>query len=372
MINTNTLGIVIANFHDKLFGGLTTNRTTASVPFGGRYRLIDFVLSNMSNSGISKVGVITKNNYQSLMEHLGSGNEWDLSRKFGGLSVMPPFSKGQYEVYKGHLDALNGILSYLENSTEKYVLVADANVVSSIDYNKVIQRHIETNAKVTVIAQNKVVTDPLEKVVAFTVDKKDTITDVFTSVKENTEYALYLDMFIMNKDFLIALLKECSIKNRHHFIEDFIATDYKNIDIHVYLAQDLVYKIANINAYYKANMALLNANARELIFCKDRPIYTRISDEVPVRYGQKSVVKNSLIANGCIIEGTVENSIVFRGVTVKKGAIVKDSILMQGTVVGENTMLKSVISDKNVTIRNYKTVSGHESYPIFIEKGVTV
>lgn len=372
MINTNTLGIVIANFHDKMFGGLTTNRTTASVPFGGRYRLIDFVLSNMSNSGISKVGVITKNNYQSLMEHLGSGSEWDLSRKFGGLSVMPPFSKGQYEVYKGHLDALNGILSYLENSTEKYVLVADANVVSSIDYNKVIEEHIQTNAKVTVIAQNKTVTDPLEKAVAFAIDEKNTMIDIFTSVQENTQYPLYLDMFVMNKDYLIGVLKECGIKNRYHFIEDFIVAAYKDIDIHVYLAQEMVYKISNISAYYKANMALLNSENRERVFYKERPIYTRISDEAPVRYGQESVVKNSLIANGCMIDGTVENSIIFRGVTVKKGAVIKNSILMQGTIVGENTVLKSVISDKNVTIRNNKTVSGHESYPIFIEKGVTV
>lgn len=366
----NTLGIVFSNMHDETLGELTERRTTGSIPFGGRYRLIDFTLSNMVNSGISEVGVITKSNYQSLMDHLGSGRDWDLARKRGGLCILPPFGHSATGMYRGRLEAISGIMSYLRHSNAQYVIMSDSDTVANIDFNELLDQHIKTNADITVVYKRMAVNkDHPSDITILNVNDDKVVTDVLVNPFTNGEQNVYLNIVVMSKDLLERLANEGMARNNTSFISFVLQGKCNILKIMGYRFDGYSSEITSMKGYFRTNMELLKSDVRAQLFPKDRPVYTKVRDEVPVKYGLNSKVKNSLIADGCIIEGTVENSVIFRGVKIAKGAVVKNCIIMQSGIIGENSSLEYVVTDKDVIINRDRHLSGSDIYPVFISKG---
>lgn len=368
VVNYSVLGLIFASMHDSSVSELTKQRTMGSIPFGGRYRLIDFPLSNMVNSGVPEVGVITKSNYGSLLDHLGSGREWDLSRKKGGLHLLPPYSQTG-GIYKGRLDALNNIWSLVEHSSAKYVILSNCDVVTTINFNPVLKQHIETKADITLI-YSKGLYDCEKNHCAtiLEIDSENRVKDVLEEPQISGECNLWLDMFIISKEFLKKIVFDAASRNQYSFTKEILQGKKSEYKIMGYEHNAFFTRIDSIQSFYNSNMTLLETEKRNAVFKKKMPVYTKIGDNGPVKYGLDSNIKNSLIADGCIIEGTVENSILFRGVKVGKGSVVKDSILFQGTVVKKKCNITSIITDKNVEISSEKVLTGSQTYPLYINK----
>lgn len=369
----NVLGLVFANMHDTTLGDMTKNRTMGSVMFGGRYRLIDFPLSNMVNSGISEVGVITKSNYQSLLDHLGSAREWDLARKKGGLYILPPFGNVESTLYRGRIEALYGAMSFIKHSRAKYVILSDCDVVTNIDYKPIVAAHIESGADITAVAHTGVYSsDDIKTSTVFNVDADKNVTSVLINPDISGTCTTSLNVFVMSMDFLIETVNDAMARGNVSFERNILQEKCRELKIKIYEYDNYFSKLNSPESYFKSNMALLEPENARKLFVPKRSIYTKVSDNAPVKYDLDSKVSNSLIADGCIIEGEVENSVLFRGVKVCKGAKVKNCILMQGTVVGDNAELSYLITDKNVSICENHILTSSPQYPMYVGKGASV
>lgn len=369
----NVLGLVFANMHDTTLGDMTKNRTMGSVMFGGRYRLIDFPLSNMVNSGISEVGVITKSNYQSLLDHLGSAREWDLARKKGGLYILPPFGNVESTLYRGRIEALYGATSFIKHSRAKYVILSDCDVVTNIDYKPIVAAHIESGADITAVAHTGVYSsDDIKTSTVFNVDADKNVTSVLINPDISGTCTTSLNVFVMSMDFLIETVNDAMARGNVSFERNILQEKCRELKIKIYEYDNYFSKLNSPESYFKSNMALLEPENARKLFVPKRSIYTKVSDNAPVKYDLDSKVSNSLIADGCIIEGEVENSVLFRGVKVGKGAKVKNCILMQGTVVGDNAELNYLITDKNVSICENHILTSSPQYPMYVGKGASV
>ena len=369
----NVLGLVFANMHDTTLGDMTKNRTMGSVMFGGRYRLIDFPLSNMVNSGISEVGVITKSNYQSLLDHLGSAREWDLARKKGGLYILPPFGNVESTLYRGRIEALYGAMSFIKHSRAKYVILSDCDVVTNIDYKPIVAAHIESGADITAVAHTGVYSsDDIKTSSVFNVDADKNVTSVLINPDISGTCTTSLNVFVMSMDFLIETVNDAMARGNVSFERNILQEKCRELKIKIYEYDNYFSKLNSPESYFKSNMALLEPENARKLFVPKRSIYTKVSDNAPVKYDLDSKVSNSLIADGCIIEGEVENSVLFRGVKVGKGAKVKNCILMQGTVVGDNAELSYLITDKNVSICENHILTSSPQYPMYVGKGASV
>lgn len=369
----NVLGLVFANMHDTTLGDMTKNRTMGSIMFGGRYRLIDFPLSNMVNSGISEVGVITKSNYQSLLDHLGSAREWDLARKKGGLYILPPFGNVESTLYRGRIEALYGAMSFIKHSRAKYVVLSDCDVVTNIDYKPIVAAHIESGADITAVAHTGVYSsDDTKTSTVFNVDADKNVTSVLINPDISGTCTTSLNVFVMSMDFLIETVNDAMARGNVSFERNILQEKCRELKIKIYEYDNYFSKLNSPESYFKSNMALLDPENARKLFVPKRSIYTKVSDNAPVKYDLDSKVSNSLIADGCIIEGEVENSVLFRGVKVGKGAKVKNCILMQGTVVGDNAELNYLITDKNVSICENHILTSSPQYPMYVGKGASV
>ena len=368
------LGLIFSDMHDETIGELTSIRTMGSVPFGGRYRFIDFPLSNMVNSGITTVGVVTKSNYQSLIDHIGSGREWDLARKVGGLNVLPPFSTNHSGMYRGRLEALAGITDYIENTRADYVLMADCDTISNVDYTGIIKQHIASGADITVMYQKMDMAraDLIDSTTAFGFDENGRVNDVMIGPSAPGEYNIYQSVAVLSKELLCRIIAETSQRSQISFSRVILQGGYNKYDIRGYENTAVSLNIHSLKSYFDANMKLLDPATRKAVFPLQKPIFTKIKDEVPAKYGTSSKVTNSLVADGCIIDGTVENSVIFRGVKVEKGAVIKNSIVMQDVTVKQGASLNYVIVDKDVMVHENRMLMGFETYPIYISKGSIV
>ena len=371
---SNAFGIIFANIHDEALPQLTRNRTLGAVPLGGRYRLIDFILSDMVNSGITSVGVIARNNYHSLVNHLGSGKEWDLSRKFGGLTVFPPYSTAGAGLYHGRLEAMKNIMSYIVRAREEYAVLADSNVILNIDLEKVVAQHEESNADVTCVYQTLELNErnPRDRVL-YDTDANGRIRAVRADPRtaEGT-CCNSLGIWVLKKDLLIRILDDAQTSGAKSFERDVLGRHCDDWRILGYEFEGYAAQIRSVQGYYKAGTDLLDSNVRAELFPRQRPIYTRVHDEAPACYAEGAKVTGSLVANGCRIEGTVENSILGRGVYMAKGAVVRNSLLMQGVAISEGASVDCAIIDKNAYVAPGRNLSGAPTYPIVIEKGSRV
>ncbi len=372
---SNVLGLIFANMHELTVTDLTKNRAMASIPFGARYRLIDFPLSNMVNSGISNVGVVTKSNYQSLLDHIGSGDEWDLSRKTGGLHFLPPYSNNYTNggLYRGRLEALAGVEGFIKNAHADYVLLTDCDCVANVDYKKVVDYHEEKGADITVVYGRSVFTPEQTKTrTILKVSDQGEVCDVLIRPDMAGEFDASMNIFVMSKEFLMKTINESVSRNLYSFEVDILQHKLAELKVFGYRFDGYYSQIDGIQAYYQANMDLMNKEVRTELFNLTDPIYTKVRDDAPAVYGLEASAKNSLIADGCVIEGTVENSVLFRGVKVGKGAVIKNCILMQDAEVGDKCELNYVIADKNVKVGNYRSLCGTVDYPVFVNKNSAV
>ena len=372
-INQNVLGLIFASINDSAVIDLTKLRTMGSIPYGGRYRMVDFPLSNMVNSGISEVGVITKSNYGSLLDHLGSGREWDLAWKKGGLHLLPPFSQVGSGTYQGRLEALSNIWSFVEHTKAQYVILANSDLVTTIDFTDALAQHQSSGADITVIyAKGLYNRDKSTNGCILQIDEENTIKEVLTNPMLSGECNISLDMFIMTTDFLKQVVLEAISKNQKSLIRDLLQARKDDFVFKAYEHKGRFFKIDSLEAYYKANLALLDTDTRNNVFNSEAPIYTKVGDNAPVKYGLESNVKNSLVADGCMIEGTVENCVLFRGVKIAKGAVVRNCVLMQGTEIGEGCNIDAIVADKNVTISENRVLTGSPEYPLYLGKKATI
>ncbi len=373
----NVLGIIHSQAYDSTIRELTTMRTVASVPFGCRYRFIDFPLSNMVNAGITEVGIITKENYQSLMDHIGSGKPWDLARKREGLYLLPPYNTSS-SVATGRnnrLDSLYSNLDFLRKSRHEYAVITDANAVYNFDFQDMFNFHTEQEADIT-IAYKHGKLPALKNIQILNMDADKRVKDVTIGTPESGEEEVdySFNIYVMRKSLLEYLIQGAIAHSKTSFSKDVIQAQANEGDLKIvgYEIDGFAEMIDSLKTYYKVSMELLEPENRKALLDPKNPIATKIADNVPTLYGESSQTGNSLIADGCTIEGTVENSLLFRGVIVEKGAVVKNSILMQGTVVHANAKVDSVVTDKNVTITANRNLAGDPSYPIYFTKNIVV
>jgi len=367
----NMTGIVFSNVYDTPMGELTQKRTVASMPFGGRYRFVDFVLSNMINSNISSVGVITKYNYQSLMDHVGGGSDWDLNRKGANFYIIPPYATGVTNVYRGNLEALYNAMSFLKGTKNDYVIICDTTVICNIDFHEALNSHIESGADVTAICNSNIEDYEYDSNDLVISEKDGIVDDLAIGYMPQKDAKIGMGMFIMERTKLIDIINNYVSRGRYSFEKDYLMESFvkKSIKINAYEFNGVVLRNHNVVSYFKNSFKLMNSDVRKDIFKRDALIRTKVRDEAPSFYRENSKVNDCLIADGCEIKGTVENSILFRGVVIEEGAVVRNSIVMQGTVVEKNSSVNFSIIDKNAQITQGATISGAPLNPYIVHKG---
>ncbi len=365
----SAVGVIFSNIHEENVPELVRRRTISSIPFGGRYRLIDFHLSNMVNAGITTVGLMTNNNYRSLIDHLGSGKDWDLARKDGGIILLPPYSDRHDRIYSTRMEGLQSLTGFLNHRSEKYVVIAEGDIVAKFDVSDIVKAHESKKADVTLVTYYGK-SERTSDFMVVTADEKDRITEIKYAPHglKNKDAEYYAGVMVINRQFLLNIVEDSMMHGFTSFETDVLIKQLNSLKIYRYAFNGYYANMTSIAAYYKHNMRLLEKDVRDELF-GDRDIYTKVRDSAPSKYGAEAVVKNSLISDGCEIEGTVENSILFRGVKVAKGAVVKNSIVMQDCVINANASLNCVITDKNVVISDRRQLSGCETLPYFIQKG---
>ncbi|MCI8615006.1 glucose-1-phosphate adenylyltransferase subunit GlgD [Parablautia intestinalis] len=371
---TSALGIIFPNSYDALIPELVNVRLMASIPFASRYRLIDFILSSMANCGIDNISIMVNNNYHSLMDHLDSGREWDLVRKNGGLNIFPPYAEKESRRFTGRVAGLASILSFLQDQKEKYVVLSDTNIVVNFDFNAMIQAHIETGADVTVAYNTQEIPESLIKApgtdlsLYYTFDIEDgRITRLYVNSKKEGIQNCSMNIYLLERELLIDLVNTAFVHGKEYFERDILLPHINKLNVQAYKYDKYIARICDVKSYYDENMKLLDDYNLDSLF-SGNPIYTKIRDDNPTRYIQDSKVRNVMVADGCIIEGEVENSVIFRGVKIAKGAKVKNCILMQDTVVEPGAEIEYLITDKNVKISAGKDMRGTDTHPVYISK----
>lgn len=377
--STDVIGIIFPNSYDPLIPELVSVRLMASIPFASRYRIIDFILSSMTHSGIDNISVVVNKNYHSLMDHLGSGREWDLVRKNGGLHIFPPFAEKQVGgPYVGRASALASILGFLKSQKEKYVVMSDTNVVVNFDFNAMIRAHEESGADITIAYNEQELPKELldyqtnDQIFYYTFDiEQGRIRKVSINPKTSGIQNTSMNIFVVERELLIELVSNAYMEGRSFFMRDVIMPQLAKLNVQGYKYTGYVARICGMKSYFEENIKLLDDYNLDALF-SPAPIYTKIRGDNPTHYKDGAKVENVMMADGCVIEGEVENSVIFRGVKVGKGARIKNCILMQDTVVEAGANVEYLITDKNVTITAGKEMKGTDTFPVYIEKYKTV
>lgn len=367
------MGIIFASIYDASLGDLTNKRTMASLPFAGRYRQIDFTLSNMTNSGVSRVGIISKHNYQSLMGHIGSGQSWDL--ELGeNLDFLTPYALGHASSYRGKLDALNAQRNFLELATEEYVILADSAVLCAIDLSKVLAHHIASGVDVTVVTKAGIANGAKQLDLAVLADENDLVTDMAVDYCAEEKYLASMGIYVLKRVDLLRACEEAVARSRYHFERDFLLREFTagTLKANVYRFQNVALFNESTEEYYRNSLAILDANVRHDLFRRDLTIYTRPRNETPAYIGADGKVVDSLVGDGSIVAGDVEHSVLFRGVHVAHSATVRDSILLQDVDVGAGAQLACVILDKDVRVRPGARLMGTPAHPVIVKRGEVV
>lgn len=365
------LGLIFADEHSSDIGDLTTRRTFAAIPFGARYRIIDFFISNMTNSGIRNIGVIATTKYESLMGHVRYGGEWDLHRRKTGLTVLPPFSffNGE-ERYENVLEALQANINYIKENSEPYVLFTTCSAIGNIDYSAMLQHHIDSSARFTCLCTknptNK--TDGMQTT-EYVLGEDNRIEDIIIHDDMTSDAYVATSTYIMGREDLLNILSESLEKNKMSLRKDVLKPALKDSIVSAYVTDEKVLFVDSVASYLKSNLDLLDSGVRRELFGQElRPIITRAGNSSPAYYGDESKSTNSMIAAGSVIEGTVRNSVIFRNVHIKKGAVVENCVINQDCIIGEGAVLNYAVLDKGVVIHDKRLLSGYVTHPFFVKK----
>ncbi|OBR63067.1 glucose-1-phosphate adenylyltransferase subunit GlgD [Paenibacillus oryzae] len=363
----NVLGVINLIHESDELEALTQGRCLATVPFGARYRLIDFVLSSMVGSGISKVAVFAHTKYRSLMDHLGSGKHWDLQHRQSGLFILPPATDNIQEISRGDLYHFYQHRDYFNRSNLDYVVITRSHMVCNIDFEKVLAFHVEKGADITVVCKqhDEELAGKARKV---KMDEDGRITAIQDHYGRMLSDVSSMEMYIMRKDLLMELVETSLAQGQDHLVRHAIFSRLDALNVYAYMYEGYLGVVNTLASYYANNKRLLDPDVWRQLFYQPGPIFTKGKDEPPARYCEGSSVTNSLIANGCRIEGTVINSVIFRGVHVERGAVVKDSIVMQNGHIGSGSSIQYGILDKDVVIESNRDIRGAESLPFLAAK----
>ena len=368
----NVMGIIFAN--DATTGVLTEKRTMASLPFGGRYRQVDFALSNLTCAGVRHIGIISRHSYQSLMHHVGSGEEWGLELGEGGLEFLTPYAQSKQDVYRGKLDSLNTAMDFLTFGDDDFVVLIDSAVVSNFDLNAVLAAHIASGKDVTVVTKSGVCNGEKNIDLALRVNEAGEIVDIVCDSKASADYLASMDVFVASKPWLINMVEQAAAHGESHLDRDLIMGGWKNgtVSVNTYAFEGVALFNESEAEYYVNTLALLKKDVRNDVFGGAHPVWTKVRDRVPCYYGEKVKMENVLVADGCMLEGEVEDSVLFRQVTVEEGAEVENCIILNDCVIGEGAKVKYAILDKDVIVTPGAELCGTKSNPIIVKKGQKV
>ena len=370
----NAAGIIFSSLNTNTLSRLTGDRTVAAIPFACRYRLVDFCLSNMVNADISNISIVANYNYRSLLEHIGSGKDWDLARRASGVNFVSPFQSAanpsEARMFSTHLEALKSMKAYITGMKEDYVVMMDSDNVLNINLEDVIREHEKSGADVTLVTR-KVSSDYSAKHPRMMISSvAGKVTDIAMSSEYDDRHPdLALGIFVMRTLYLRRIIEEAVAYNLNSFTE-FLLRNCKSQNYKSYRYGGYVATVSSFLDYYKCSMDVVkDPLARDTLFGKkEAPIFTRVHNSSPTKYSASAKVENSMLADECIIEGTVINSVLFRGVRVEKGAVVKNSVLFRGTHVSRGASLNCIVADKDVYITENVNLSGNDNMPFYIQK----
>lgn len=366
-------GIVFSSLNDNTLSRLTSDRTVAAIPFACRYRLIDFALSNLVNANISNISIVANYNYRSLAEHVGSGKDWDLARRDGGVNFISPFQTSytsKFKMFSTRLEALVNMKEYINEFKEEYIVLMDSDSVLNIDLSDVIATHERSGAEITLVTRTLSSGYSSKRPRLMISSSGDRVTDITLSSQytdKNPE--LSLGIMVLSVPRLRIIIEEADARNLNS-LSAFLLKSFHTGNYRTYNYKGYVATVSSFLDYYKHSIELAkDERARaSLLWRKESPVFTRVHNSAPVIYRESARVEGSMIADDCVIEGTVINSVLFRGVRVERGAIVKDSVLFSGTHVGKNATLNCIVTDKDVYITNGVNLSGNANMPFYVQK----
>ena len=362
----NYIGILMLNEQEDNIKSLTKSRPIASIPIGGRYRIIDFVLSNMVNSGIHNIGIFTNTKSRSLVDHLGSGKPWDLDRKINGLFL---FNLTSERAQLRDIDILSGNMEYIYRTKQEYVIISSSNMLCNMDFNEAAKYYEESGSDITLIYK-KTNNGRRHYVNSSTlyINEENKVLSVGKNIGADDKLNISMEMFIMKKSFLITIVNKCIQTGYHSSIKAAIYNQVSKLNVNAYEFKGYLQCINSIKNYYKTSMDMLNSKITKELFYNKGLIYTKSKDEAPTKYFSGAKVNNALISNGCILKGKIEKSIISRRVIVHAGAVIKNCIIFQNCEIKKGCKLTNVIIDKNTIIPENTVLEGDEEFPVVIEK----
>lgn len=348
-------------------------RPLASTPIAGRYRIIDFVLSNMVNSGITNVGIYAKEKYRSLTDHLGSGKDWDLNRRKGGLYIFSPentrYNNNNYGFRSGDIYSILANIDYIERGTEEYLLIAPGYMLCNIDYSKAIEYHKQSKNDITVIYKRIHNADnDFSGCMTLNIDSNNRVLNIGNNIGAFPTANISMETYIVRREDFIRCIYKIASLGTYSYFEDYIIREISNIQVGAFEFSDYVKCINSVQSYDQANKEMLDKEVHDELFNSERKIFTKSKNQAPTIYKKNAKVKNSYVATGCSIDGTVIDSTIFRKVHIGKGAVIKNCVIMQNCTIEENVVLENVIFDKNVIVSEGKVLKGDQDYPMVIEK----
>ncbi len=363
------IGIILAGGNSRRMRELSQKRAISAMPIAGSYRSIDFALSNMSNSHIQRVGVLTQYNSGSLNEHLSSSKWWDFGRKQGGLFVFTPTVTADNNFwYRGTADAIYQNLSFLKSSHEPYAVITSGDCVYKMDYNKLLEYHIAKRADVTIVCKEMPADTDVERYGMLKLDSEGRIEDFEEKPVVTRSTMVSCGIYVIRRRLLIEMLERCSQEDRYDFVKDILIRYRTQKRIYGYIMKEYWRNIATVEEYFAANMDFLKPEIRNYFFKEYPDVYSRVDDLPPAKYNVGVKVSNSLISSGCIINGTVEDSVVFKKTFIGSDCYIKNSIILNDVYIGDHTHIENCIVESRDTIRKNSCYRGEDGIKIVIEK----
>jgi len=360
------VGIILAGGNNNRMGELSRKRAIPAMPVGGSFRCIDFVLSNMSNSHVQTVAVLTQYNSRSLNEHLSSSKWWDFGRKQGGLYLFTPTVTAENsDWYRGTADAMYQNIDFLKNRHEPYVIISSGDCVYKMDYNDLLEFHIAKKADITIACKDMPADADVSRFGVVRMNSR--ITDFEEKPLVAQSNTISTGVYIIRRRQLIEILEKSAEENRFDFVTD-VLVRYRNVKrVYGYKLNSYWSNIASVDDYFRTNMDFLKPDVRKYFFREEPKIYSKVDDLPPAKYNMGSDVSNSLIASGCIINGRVENSVLFKKVFVGKNCVIKNSIILNDAYIGDNTHVENCIVESHGTLRANTFYSGDDAVRIVAE-----
>ncbi len=363
------IGMILAGGSNQRMRELSQSRAICAMPIGGSYRSIDFTLSSMANSRIQKVAVFTQYHARSLNEHLNSSKWWDFGRKQGGLYVFAPsVTEGSGNWYRGTADAIYQNLGFLRDSHEPYVIISSGDCIYKMDFDRLLEYHIEKKADITVVCRDMEPEVRIERFGTVRMNEEGRIEEFEEKPVEAKTRTISCGIYVVRRRQLIELIERCVEEDRYDFVRD-ILIRYKDVKrVYGYKIRDYWRNIASVEDYYGANMDFLKPDVRSYFFHQYPEIYSRVDDLPPAKYNEGARVTNSLVSGGCIVNGTVENSVLFKKSYVGNGCIIRNSILLNDVYIGDNARIENCIVESRSTVRADSEFLGGEEIRIVVER----